>query len=107
MCKCGNRERRPGQRYCLECHAASVRKSRKNNQLNPLQRLKMNCRSYANTYLKRGKITRKQCQGCGDPKAQMHHPDYSKPLEVEWLCRPCHLALHEADSTTWNIRQAA
>lgn len=25
----------------------------------------------------------------------MHHPDYSKPLEVVWMCRPCHLAEHK------------
>jgi hypothetical protein len=24
----------------------------------------------------------------------MHHPDYDKPLFVEWYCRRCHLNLH-------------
>jgi hypothetical protein len=29
------------------------------------------------------------CKVCGD-KAQAHHHDYSKPLEVEWLCQKHH-----------------
>lgn len=31
------------------------------------------------------------CERCGsDGPLQAHHPDYSKPLSVEWLCRECH-----------------
>lgn len=31
------------------------------------------------------------CEGCGlDKKLEKHHPDYSKPLLVVWLCKPCH-----------------
>ena len=32
------------------------------------------------------KLTRKPCVVCGSDKAQGHHEDYDKPLEVEWLC---------------------
>lgn len=28
-------------------------------------------------------------------KLEAHHPDYSKPLEVIWLCRSCHASTHE------------
>lgn len=31
------------------------------------------------------------CEGCGLRKRlDKHHPDYSKPLLVVWLCKPCH-----------------
>jgi hypothetical protein len=39
-----------------------------------------------------GKLTREPCSVCGSPKSQAHHADYSKPLEVEWLCFRCHRA---------------
>lgn len=83
-------------RRCKACHAAHMRASRKRNEMTPEQRLKDNARSKAGVYLRRGKIKREPCKACGAEKAQMHHHDYSKPYEVEWLCRPCHLAEHYA-----------
>jgi len=38
------------------------------------------------------------CEECGAPTESRllhaHHEDYSKPLEVEWLCVGCHTARH-------------
>lgn len=43
-----------------------------------------------------GKLTRpSNCSECGkDCMPDAHHEDYSKPLEVIWLCRECHMRLH-------------
>lgn len=79
------------QAYCASCHAAYMREWRKTHPLTPEQAAKDRCRSYAGTYLRRGVITRQPCQGCGG-EAQMHWEDYSKPLEITWLCAPCRRA---------------
>lgn len=42
------------------------------------------------TAKKRGKIIPKPCEICGALKVEAHHEDYSKPLEVRWLCRKHH-----------------
>ena len=34
------------------------------------------------------------CERCDEPRVQGHHPDYSKPLEVIWLCQRCHAEEH-------------
>lgn len=42
--------------------------------------------------LRKGQVTRPAtCAICDKPKRVVaHHEDYSKPLEVEWLCYSCH-----------------
>lgn len=42
--------------------------------------------------LKWGWITKQNCH-CGE-KAEAHHDDYRKPLEVRWLCRKHHKETH-------------
>ena len=41
-----------------------------------------------------GKLTRLPCVKCGTEPAQGHHKDYSKPLDVIWLCRKHHEEEH-------------
>lgn len=83
------------QSYCQSCHASWMRKNRpKHSELSTEARLKANCRAHANVAQQRGQIKPKPCTECGAKKAEKHHVDYTKPLEVVWMCRPCHLALH-------------
>ena len=56
-------------------------------------------RGYRGTQLKAHNAARvlvpEPCVECGSmTNIERHHPDYSKPLEVIWLCRDHHRALH-------------
>ena len=97
--RCEDRPRRsPRQRWCRECHAANMRKTRpKHRELTPEQRKRANCRSYTNTLITRGKLIREPCEECGAEPAEAHHPDYDNPRLVHWKCLACHRAHHEAE----------
>ena len=57
-----------------------------------------------NEAVRRGQLVRPEnCETCGQKpprnrlgrsSIQGHHDDYSKPLEVRWLCQPCHNRHH-------------
>lgn len=50
--------------------------------------------SIVNKHLSLGKIERRPCEICGNPKTDAHHDDYNKPLDIRWLCRKCHADWH-------------
>lgn len=41
-----------------------------------------------------GQLKRLPCVVCKNPKSEGHHPDYSKPLDVIFLCLKHHRELH-------------
>lgn len=57
--------------------------------------------------IKRGDLVRparcSHCGGEGKPYAdgrspiQAHHDDYNRPLDVRWLCQPCHHEWHKTN----------
>lgn len=44
--------------------------------------------------LRDGKLRKEPCAFCGRQDVHAHHKDYSKPLDVIWLCPKCHHRLH-------------
>jgi len=45
--------------------------------------------------IRKGDLVRMPCVRCGEQKSVGHHEDYDKPLEVTWLCQPCHKQRHK------------
>lgn len=51
-------------------------------------------RTAVNNAVRDGRLRRLPCEVCGSPKAQAHHEDYARPLDVRWLCFVHHRAAH-------------
>lgn len=59
-----------------------------------LEHTKQLARLTLNNAIIKGEVVRLPCKECGISPAQAHHNDYSKPLEVLWLCKKHHMELH-------------
>jgi hypothetical protein len=47
-----------------------------------------------NNAVRDGRLTKGACEVCGATDSHGHHDDYSKPLEVRWLCAKHHAEEH-------------
>jgi hypothetical protein len=74
-----------------ESKAYQQKKTRAHNLLNPD---KYKARNAVSNAIRDGRLMKQDCEVCGE-KAQAHHEDYSRPLDVRWLCRKHHLAEHD------------
>ena len=114
--------------YCRVCHNATSRHWREDNKeranatikrwkqehpevvsaskaryaaKNPL---KKRAQSAVNHAIRDGKLLKPtECSECNATGTiQAHHCDYSKPLEVMWLCQICHIDWHKEHGTDLN-----
>ncbi len=56
--------------------------------------------------LKSGALIREPCRNCAWPKTEGHHTDYSRPLDVIWLCTSCHRLEHSKERRSANGQTA-
>lgn len=108
---------------CKDCVKARVSKHRKENidKIRAYDRDRGNRQSkdylrgyrekYPNKYkahnlvnnrLRSGDLIKGTCEVCGCSEVHGHHDDYSKPLEVRWLCPEHHKQWHEENGEGLN-----
>ena len=87
-------------KLCQPCESAQAREYRKNNPKvrererrrdqerwkDPEFVKKARARDATRYAIRTGRLKRQPCGVCG-AKAEVHHDDYSKPLDVRWLCQ--------------------
>lgn len=59
---------------------------------------KIKAHNKVNNSIKRGILKKLKCRDCERLDTHAHHQDYSKPLEVTWLCPSHHKLEHSKKS---------
>ena len=93
---------------CRECRAIERKaRNKKHNEESVIYRqknpLKVKAHKVIELALLRGEIERPEtCEDCSEEqRLHGHHDDYSKPLDVRWLCQPCHQRFHREAKKRW------
>ena len=97
------REYQKTEAYRLSCRAASKKYSKEHGdkRLEQTRRYreknekKYKCHGIVGYAMKCGYLVRENCEACGSANTHAHHDDYSKPLDVRWLCSLCHKKWHK------------
>ena len=63
--------------------------------------IKVAARLAVREVVRKGLMVPLPCEVCGSAKAQAHHGDYSKPLDVRWLCSTHHAEWHKSNTPKW------
>jgi len=105
-CKCCDKKRKQttsykfkkaktDKKYSLSLNGKKI-KNKACKKWQQKNRFKYNAQIIHNYYLKINNIKKPcNCSHCNkEENLDAHHFDYSKPLEVVWLCRQCHIDLH-------------
>jgi hypothetical protein len=71
-------------RHCMDCKGVKARKSR----------IKTKAQQEVQRAIYSGVLVKQPCIVCGNQEAFAHHSDYSKPLDVDWMCRYHHSLWH-------------
>jgi hypothetical protein len=84
------------QKVCAYDRARSARKERKEKVAEYQRRRRIRCpektraRNAVSNAIRDGRLKRRPCVHCGSLRVQAHHHDYSRPLDIVWVCFTCH-----------------
>ena len=79
-----------GREYlCKKCRSEKTKLRKK--KIDPE---KEKARYLVHKAVKKGVLVKKPCIVCNEKKTEGHHEDYSKPLDVVWLCATHHNERH-------------
>jgi len=70
----------------------------------PEEALKSRARDALNYSIRYGYLVRKPCFICGSLPSDAHHKDYSKPLDVVFLCRNHHIVAHRHEISLEGVK---
>ena len=79
----------------LKTEAGKVSKSKTIKKYRENNPNKYKAHTIVGNAVRDGKLFKEPCEVCGAKKVHAHHDDYSKPLNIRWLCDKHHNEWHK------------
>ena len=76
---------------CAYCKLCSKEQWKRSQARYPLR---YKARNKAKHAIREKRLIKEPCEICQSPDTEAHHDDYSKPLDVRWLCKTHHTEWH-------------
>lgn len=100
-----NRANLPKRVSLRKSYAQTIRGSKTHAKSLMRQRIqspeKYKARYALTNAIRDGRVVRGVCAVCGSSQVEGHHHDYSKPLDVVWLCKKHHTEHHQQEKSRW------
>lgn len=94
------------QREATKTEAGKKAKAAAQKRYRVVNRRKSLAHGRVNDAIRRGHLIPWGCMACENQHAVAHHPDYSLPLDVVWLCEVHHIQLHK-EAVQYKLEEAA
>lgn len=102
-CRCGNEFASYSKCFCVDCYRA-YRAAKRQDPQYMQQTFKDAVRSFTRRCITIGILVKEPCKVCGtNENIEAHHEDYTKPLDVIWLCRNHHREHHKTSLGESNV----
>lgn len=97
--------------YCKECrntyrktsHAKELHRTQARNYYrNVMSNERKYCANILHKLMRSG-LKPSPCEVCKSTEnIEAHHPDYTNPFNIVWLCKRCHAYIHRKKNLKWN-----
>lgn len=101
-CRAKDPHREEARRIYAQTEEGKIAGNKAKSEYRKRNPIKSKAHAKVSRAVRSGNLHRQTCEACGSKETHAHHDDYSKPLNIRWLCPSCHSKWHKENGEGLN-----